>query len=471
MKTDFYDLFGNKLKKLYSESKQELLETNNLLDEEVEVKIYEILENIDRYMNYCERLKLNFGQLLDYNSLKKNGFSKEQLEDFYQEDKDYISSIDEYYENNIEKRDMMFGYPANMQDYSYSTQYLRYIESKLYLMNNCGDPYQIGNYGMDSKDIEQQIISLFAHNFGLKEGEYWGYISTGGTESNFWGIREGFNKFPQGKLYFSADTHYSVEKFATNNEQKLYNYEIIDSNSDGTICTEKLFAKIKEDAAKGVKGVILVLTWGTTCRGAIDEVKKITDYLIENNIDYYCHLDAAHFGGIPQNQIDAPSLKNIRSLNVDSIAISMHKFIGTARVNGVVMALSRQNRKVIDYIGQEDSTLLGSRDYLPFSTFQRAKDILLRSPENTYSKNVVYFKSGLQKYQIPYEQFKNGNIFVVAKPNDEICKKFQLATFRDVDGKDKAHIIIFPFHKQYVIDKLIKSLVEDMNKWKMQWFF
>lgn len=461
MNIQFYDLFGKKLKTLFNDSKTKILSEDKNLGEEEEIKIYEILENIERYINYCERLKLNFGQLLDYNTLKKEGFKKEQLEEFYQEDRDYISSIDEYYLNNIRKKEYMFGYPANMQNYSYNTQYLRYIESKLYLMNNCGDPYQVGNYGMDSKEIEKKIIALFAKNFGLKDGEFWGYITSGGTESNFWGIREGFNRFPKGKMYFSKDAHYSIEKFATNNENKIYDYEAIDSNEDGTINNQKLKETIIKDVKNGITGAIIVLTWGTTVRGAIDDVEDITSFLIKNNIPYYCHLDAAHFGGIPQNQINAPCIRDLKKLNIDSIAVSMHKYIGTARVNGIVMALSRQNRKVVDYIGQEDSTFLGSRDYLPFSTYQRAKEILLRSPKNNYSKNIECFKNLLQKNNIEYSQFECGNIFVLNKPSDRLCKKYQLATFVDVDGKEKAHVIIFPFHKKYIIEKMVKDIKED----------
>jgi glutamate/tyrosine decarboxylase-like PLP-dependent enzyme len=142
-------------------------------------------------------------------------------------------------------------------------------------------------------------------------------------------------------------------------------------------------------------------------------------------------------------------------LGVDSIAVSMHKFLGTARVNGVLLALSRKNRRVIDYIGQEDSTLLGSRDYLPFSTYQRAREVLLRRDSDHYSENVDYFESKLRDADIPYERFENSNIFVIAKPSDEICRKYQLADFVDENGVECAHIIVFPFHKKQIIDELI----------------
>ena len=40
----------------------------------------------------------------------------------------------------------------------------------------------------------------------------------------------------------------------------------------------------------------------------------------------------------------------------------------------------------------------------------------------------------------------NGNIFVLEKPSDDICKKYQLATFTR-DDRSYAHVIIFPYHK------------------------
>ena len=440
---------------LFSDDEAALL-SKSAMGCENEDRIHEALDRLDRKINELERLKLELGRVADYIFLKKQGFSDCDIESFEQEDKQYIEKVDEFYIKNLQRRDYMFGYPANMEDYSYSTQYLRHLESKMYLMNNCGDPYQRGNYRMDSKSIEKKIISLIADNFGIGQGSYWGYITSGGTESNFWGIREGFNRFPKGKLYFSADTHYSVEKYVFDGENNVrYPYEKISSDKYGRICIDKLLNKIENDKKNGYEGAILVLTWGTTCRGAVDDVKKITEALNSKKIPYYCHLDAALYGGIAKNQENAPYVENLSELGVDSIAVSMHKFMGTARVNGVLLALGRQNRKIIDYIGQEDSTLLGSRDYLPFSTYQRAREVLLRRSPKHFCENVNYFEQKLINNNIHYQKFENANIFVINKPTDEICRKYQLASFIDENGEEKAHIIIFPFHKKQIIDELV----------------
>ncbi len=436
-----------------------IIESDETLHDYESIELLELVEGIEAEIDRLEKLRARLGRILDYNDLKKKGFSREEICAFEREDSEYIAKVDKYYRDNLCKRKYMFGYPANMEDYSYTTSYLRHLESKMYLMNNCGDPYQKGNYGMDSKSTEKKIISLVAENFGVAKGEYWGYITSGGTESNFWGIREGFNRFPKGKLYFSEDTHYSVEKYVFDGENcERYPYEKIAVDGFGRISAEKLLEVVKKDRESGVNGAIVVLTWGTTCRGAVDEVKKITDGLRKLGIEYYCHLDAAHFGGIAKNQENAPYVENLSELGVDSIAVSMHKFMGTARVNGVLLALSRRDRPVIDYIGQEDSTLLGSRDYLPFSTYQRAREMLLRCESGHYSENVTYFEDSLQKCGIEYERFGNSNTFVIRKPDENICKKYQLATFIDSKGDQRAHIIIFPFHKKEIMNELVADL-------------
>ena len=429
------------------------------LDREEKERIWESVKEIEDMIDKYEKLRASLGRVLDYDRLNGKGFSEDDLRRFEKEDREYAAKVDEYYARNLMRRKYMFGYPANMENFSYTTSYLRHLESKMYLMNNCGDPYQKGNYGMDSKSTEKKIIALVAENFGVSDGEYWGYITSGGTESNFWGIREGYNRFPKGKLYFSKDTHYSVEKYVFDGENsERYPYERIETDSKGRISVEKLVEVCERDREAGVEGAILVLTWGTTCRGVADDVRAVTEALKSRGIEYYCHIDAAHFGGIAKNQTEAPKVEELSSLGADSIAVSMHKFMGTARVNGVLLALARRDRPVIDYIGQEDSTFLGSRDYLPFSTYQRAREMLTRLPEDHFCSNVKYFSEKLEEFGVEYEREGYSNTFVIKKPSDEICKKYQLATFVLEDGIERAHIIIFPFHEKEIMDELARDL-------------
>ncbi len=56
------------------------------------------------------------------------------------------------------------------------------------------------------------MLNWFARLWEIDEEEYWGYITTCGTEGNLHGILVGRENFPDGVLYASAESHYSVFK-------------------------------------------------------------------------------------------------------------------------------------------------------------------------------------------------------------------------------------------------------------------
>lgn len=455
---------GSDMQNVYDKAKEKLFNTDEILDENTKTLIGDYVEELKCKASYFERLILRYGSLLDYDELKNHGFGKDKISKIFDEDKAYLESVENFYEDNHKKREYMFGYPSNMENDSCLSSYLRYLESKLYLMNNCGDPYERGNYGMDSKETERKILEIFAENYGLKKGEYWGYVTSGGTESNFWAIREGFSRYPGGILYFSKEAHYSVEKFVSASSA-VYPYVKVETLPNGKISVEDFKNKVAENNKKyGYKPVILVLTWGTTKEGAIDDVKEITDYLKNEGIEYYCHLDAALFGGIDKRQLNAPSITDVLSLNVDSVSVSLHKYLGASRANGILISLKKGLSKKIDYIGQDDSTFLGSRDFPPFSTLQRIKEFKSRKTDDHYYKNVKFFADLLNENGIFFETFNDKtNIFVINKPSEALCKKYQLATF-SADGAEKAHIIIMPFHSVKVMKEFASDLRNDHKR-------
>ncbi len=422
-------------------------------------RIHAIIRDMEATAAACEQIKLRVGILHDLIKLKNQGFTCDELQAFYAEDMAFLDMADAVFAANQSRRERMFGYPANMQDDSFCTQYLRHMESRLYLMNNCGDPYQRGNYGMDSKELEQRIITMMAENLGIRRQDCWGYITSGGTEGNYWAIREGCKRLPGARIYFSADAHYSIEKYVTDMERT---YTRVATDAEGRMDTAAFRQMVLEDPRSVVDGVMVILTWGTTCSGAIDDVAAITHFLDERGIPYFCHLDAAHYGGIPGNQENAPILRDIESLGIDTVAVSFHKYIGTSRVNGIVLALTeRKNRGRVDYIGQEDTTLLGSRDYFPLSTYQKVRETVCRTSPHTYERNVALFEALLREHGIPYRRAGDGNIFVIDKPSDALCNAYQLADFADADGCPRAHIIIFPFHKESIMRELVSDLAKE----------
>ena len=423
-------------------------------------KIIALKSKIEK--NQEELLKLKM--MLEYTKLKNKGYSKKTIKNFYNQDMELINTAKKYLRKQQTcDKNYMFGYPANLSDGSAVIEYLRWIEGQLSYMNSCGTAYEKGNYRMCLHDNELEIISRFIENLGLSHDEYWGYITTGGTEGNLWGIREGFSHYPNGKLYFSDATHYSVIKGI--NIISNSNYEIISSNKGKINCTD-LINRIESNYKKDKSEAILLLNYGTTELGSIDDIKLIKTNLIKKNIPHYIHVDEALYGGIPRNQHDSPISQNnfFNKLKIDSISISLHKYIGVPKTNGILLARTQSNNRFIEYIGQSDVTLCGSRDYLPFTTVQKIRENFDRNNEYDYSDNVKYMEQQLKNNNITF--FKGneyGNIFIISKPNNRICEKFQLATFK-YKNEEKAHIIVFPSHKKEKIDELINDIIKNRCK-------
>ena len=439
----YNNLFLNK-EFLTSEDKDKILEETSILEKRISQDLKRLME---------------LGRLQDYENLLKQGFDHKSVIDFIYQDNETIAAAEKkLFEHLRLNRVMMFGYPANMSKDSSLVGYFRCLESQMYLMNSCGDAYNPGNYRMNNAETELAIIDEVKKNLGLDANKYWGYINSGGTEGNFWGLREGIFQFPDSVVYVSKDAHYSVAKFLE--MVNRVEVEVVDV-INGKINNEQLFEKINKNKDKAA---ILLLTLGTTALGSVDDIEFIKNRLSELNIPHYIHLDAAMYGGIPKNAKNSPNtgiVDKLNKLNIDSISISLHKYIGSHKVNGILLAQKQSINNYIDYIGQRDISILGSRDIAPFSTLQRIKELYNRTPSDEYYKNVEYFEKLLNKNDINYiKGHEFGNTFVIDKPSDSICKKFQLATF-DFNGKLSAHIIVFPYHTHESMNELITEIKND----------
>lgn len=444
---------------------EKIINSDETLTKEELEKLKECIETTKVNINDSQYDLMKLGRLLNYNESKIHGKSKEVIKKYNDEDNASIEkSIREFEIHKGIDHSQLFGYPANMLVDSYTIQYMRWLESQMYFMNSCGDAYHPGNYRMNNCDAELEIIDSIKANLNLPKDKYWGYINAGGTEGNFWGIREGLTTYKNGIIYYSDSSHYSVEKFVSIFDG-VRSVKI--SSNLGKINDEELISEIEKNYKNEKTPAIVLLTCGTTALGSIDDVTKIKKKLSELEIPHYIHLDAALYGGIPKNQINSPIsdlLNSLGDLNIDSISISLHKYIGNPRVNGVILAINQSNENYIDYIGQRDITFLGSRDFQAFSTLQRIKELNERSNEDDYYKNIYIFETLLAENDIDYiKGDKNGNIFVIDKPSDELCKKYQLSTFKYLN-KDCAHIIIFPYHKFEDMEQLVKDIKNQNNK-------
>ena len=92
------------------------------------------------------------------------------------------------------------------------------------------------------------------------------------TEANFWGLREGLTKYPNGLIYSSNSAHYGVDKFINIIGQEK---SVKISSNRGKIDTQELLEKITNNYEKDKTPAVILLTCGTTALGSIDDIIQI----------------------------------------------------------------------------------------------------------------------------------------------------------------------------------------------------
>ena len=170
----------------------------------------------------------------------------------------------------------LIGYPCN-QDFDYSAL-LPFLD---YCANNVGDPFHDSNFLSNTHEMEREVIGLFADMMRLPRDDAWGYVTSGGTEGNMYGLYIGREMFPDGIVYFSQDTHYSVVKIMR--VLKARNI-MIKSLDNGEIDYDDLHETIRINRDVPV---IFMANIGTTMKGAVDDVGKVRDILDDLGVSNY----------------------------------------------------------------------------------------------------------------------------------------------------------------------------------------
>jgi histidine decarboxylase len=123
----------------------------------------------------------------------------------------------------------------------------------------------------------------------------WGYITNCGTEGNLHGILVGREALPNGILYASRESHYSVMKSA-----RMYRMEAVSVStlSTGEIDVSHLKECLLEGKRRGLPAILNV-NCGTTVKGAVDDLDACLVALSETGYseeEFFIHVDGALFG-------------------------------------------------------------------------------------------------------------------------------------------------------------------------------
>ncbi|KAL3329922.1 hypothetical protein AABB24_034003 [Solanum stoloniferum] len=328
-------------------------------------------------------------------------------------------------------------------------------------LNNCGDPFTENPVDFHSKDFEVAVLDWFAKLWEIEKDEYWGYVTHGGTEGNLHGIWIGRELLPNGILYASKDSHYSVFKAA-----RLYkiDLEMINTSTNGEMDYSDLRAKLLHNKDKPA---IININIGTTFKGGVDGIDVILQILEDcgySHDKFYIHCDAA------LNGLIVPFIKNVISFKkpIGSVTISGHKFLGCPIPCGVQITrkshfayLSRN----VEYIASMDATISGSRNGLTpillWYSLSSKGQIGIQQDVMRCLNNARYLRDRLQQANISVMLNELSTIVVLERPRDhEFTRHWQLSCVRNI-----AHVIVMPSITRETLDDFFIDLVQKRKMW------
>lgn len=342
------------------------------------------------------------------------------------------------------------GYPCNGRfDYRELFRFLAYP------INNVGDPFVPSNFHLNTHEFECEVLETFRELAHGPAGEIWGYVTNGGTEGNMYGIFLGRELYPEGLVYYSEDTHYSVNKIL----RCLHVRNImIKSCPDGRIDLEDLRETIR--IHRDVPPIVFANV-GTTMKGAVDDIDGIRAIFDDLAIQsHYIHADAA-LSGMILPFVDDPEPWDFAA-GVDSISISGHKMVGSPIPCGVALARKTNVDRIarrIEYVGTLDTTLSGSRNAItPLFLWYALRTVGLDGIRQMVSEcfDVAdYAVKLLCRAGRNAWRHKNSITVVFDRPTSEIISRWQLAVYGET-----AHLITMPHVTCEQIDRFVADLTQ-----------
>lgn len=350
------------------------------------------------------------------------------------------------------------GYPCN-EDFDFS-ELLRFFE---FAANNVGDPFGGSNIPLNTHDFEREVLADIAEFTHAPKDGWWGYVTSGGTEGNMYGLYVARELFPEGICYFSEDTHYSVPKvLRLQHTRSIMLKSQQNGELDYTDLRETL--RIHRDVPP-----IIFANIGTTMKGAVDSLAKIRAVLDNLAItNAYIHADAA-LSGLILPFVEHPQPWDFAA-GADSIAISGHKMLGSPLPSGVVLARKSHVERIarsIEYIGALDTTISGSRSaFGPLFLWYRLRTLGrdgLKAMVRRSLALAAYGVEALRARGIDAWRNENSVTVVFPRPPEAVMKKWIVAPRRGI-----GHIITMPHMTEAIIDEFVADFAAALAAEKKQ---
>ncbi|WFE52984.1 histidine decarboxylase [Micromonospora sp. WMMD1155] len=322
-----------------------------------------------------------------------------------------------------------------------------------HLLNNVGDPDADPTHPNHSKDLEREVLAFLAGLFRAPE-RWWGYITSGGSESNLYALYLARSRYPDGIVYHSTAAHYSVPKAA---HLLGMTTVVVDSQPNGEIDYDQFVRLVRWHRDRPV---IVVANIGTTMTEAIDDVGQIRAALDRIGITQrYIHSDAA-LAGIPLALADDPPGFDFAD-GADSICVSGHKFLGTPLPCSAVIAPRRHTAhldQLVAYTGCADGTITGSRNghaaVMMWSAIRRYGREGLRARTYDGRELAAYTCRRLREIGWPSWRNPEAMTVVLRTPPSAVLKRWPLPT-----SGGWSHVICMPGVSRTQIDQFVNDIV------------
>jgi histidine decarboxylase len=348
-----------------------------------------------------------------------------------------------------EGRSHQIGYPVTT-DFDYS-ELAPFFE---HMLNNVGDPEVDPTFRQHTKHLEREVVEFFADLFRAPPDDRWGYVTTGGTESNLYALYLARHLFPDGLVYCSNAAHYSIFKAIDLLAMPAITIRTSDSGEIDYTDLGRALDHNRDRAA------IVVANIGTTMSEATDDTQRIKTLLHEHAIRrHFIHSDAA-LAGVPLAMLDQRPHFDLAD-GADSIAISGHKFIGAPFPCGVL--ITRRSAKEtlsrrISYTGSPDSTISGSRSghvpLLLWYAIHRIGPAGWRQRAEQSRQLAEYTLN--QLHHLGWPAWRNPHAFtiILKTPSPHLAQRWMLAN----GGNGYSHIVCMPSITRDHIDQFLTEL-------------
>ncbi len=327
-----------------------------------------------------------------------------------------------------------------------------------YLLNNVGDPFVDGLGRLHTKGLERHVVAFFADLFRAPTHDRWGFVTTGGTDGNQYGLALARSLHPDGIVYYSQAAHYSIGKLV---DRLRMSAVMVTAGAGGEMDYRDLRSALR---GRRDRPAIVVATVGTTMTEAVDDVSAIREVLRGLAMRAsFIHADAA-LSGIPlavtREGGQAPGFD--LADGADSIAVSGHKFIGSPFPCGVLLtrrSLRDRISRPVGYIGGVDSTITGSRSghapLLLWYAIERLGVAGLRDRAVRSRELATHATARIQ--ELGWPAWRHPHAFTVVLPHAPaaLVDRWMLATHEGV-----SHIVCMPGVTRDQIDAFVAELAQ-----------